>query len=152
MRQVITTIFFASLLIQAVKGESTCYVDQEIYGQNSGSLKEFYFGTSEPSTKLDAFIICSYTDSLRPAFLKIGQYGKSKDGFMAFNALDNGDCSYDQVCLDNGGSTYDCLVKEDDCKQSEKFTCYEPNIPYFFIEAAEGFVDSNGQFSALRIN
>ena len=36
MRQVIATIFFASLLlIGAVKGESTCYVEQQLYGENS---------------------------------------------------------------------------------------------------------------------
>ena len=82
----------------------------------------------------------------------MGQYEKSKDGFIAFNALDNGDCSYDQACLDSGGFAYDCLLKEDDCKQNEKFTCYEPWIGYFYIEAAEGFVDSNGNFSAIRLN
>ena len=70
---------------------------------------------------------------------------------MAFNALDNGDCSYDQVCLDNGGWTFDCLEKRFWCIRDAKFTCYDVDANTFFIQKAEGYVDSNGQFSALRM-
>ena len=73
------------------------------------------------------------------------------DGFIAVNALDNNDCDVDQACIDAGGWTFDCLTSRYSCIRDEKFTCYDVNAGAFYIQKAEGYVDSDAKFSAIKM-